>query len=65
MFACYQESEQRRFLGDSSFWLILHELLDSSPPLLKLPDGKELTLPSSLEQELTITPEGKDLLSGK
>ena len=65
VFTCYQESEQRRFLGDSSFWLILHELLESSPPLLKLPDGKELTLPTDPDQELTITPEGKDVLSGK
>ena len=65
VFACYQESEQRIFLGDSSFWVILHELLESSPPLLKLPYGKDLTLPSSPDQELSITPEGKEVLSGK
>ena len=65
VFGRYQESEERRFLGDSSFWVILHELLESSPPLLKLADGKELTQPTSPNQELTITPEGKDVLSGK
>ena len=65
VFARYQESEQRRFLGDSSFWIILHELLDSSSPLLKLLDGKALTLPTSPDQELTIAPEGKDVLFGK
>ncbi|MDX2505472.1 MAG: hypothetical protein QNL62_13490 [Gammaproteobacteria bacterium] len=65
IFACYQESEERRFLGDSSFWEILHEFLQSSPPLLKLSDGKTLTLPISLDQELTISQTGKEVLSGK
>ncbi len=64
IFACYQESEERRFLGDSSFWVILRELLESSPPLLKMPEGKELTLPINSGQELTITSEGKEVLSG-
>lgn len=65
IFGLYQKSEERRFLGDSSFWNILHELLDSSPPLLKLPDGKELTLPTSPDQELSITKTGEEVLAGK
>jgi len=65
VFAQYQESEERRFLGDTSFFAILHEFLESSPPLLKLPAGKELTLPTSPDQELSITPAGKEVLSGK
>lgn len=65
IFGCYQESEERRFLGDSSFWSILDDFLASSPPLLKLPEGKELTLPTSPDQELSITQTGKDVLSGK
>ena len=64
VFGEYQKSEERKFLGDSSFWSILHEFLDSSPALLKLPEGKTLTLPTSPDQELTITPAGKDVLSG-
>jgi hypothetical protein len=37
VFSRYQESEDRMFLGDSSFWVILQERLESSPPLLSLP----------------------------
>jgi hypothetical protein len=32
----YQQTEERRFLGDASFWVMLHELFESSPPLLKV-----------------------------
>lgn len=65
VFGAFQESEERRFMGDSSFWEILHRLLESSPPLLKLPEGKQLTLPTSPDQELTITEHGKEVLSGE
>lgn len=65
IFGLYQDTEARRFLGDSSFWVILHELLASNPPLLELPEGKELTLPSRPDQELTITAAGRDVLAGK
>ncbi len=65
VFGGTQELEERVFLGDSSFWVILQALLDSNPALLKLPEGKQLTLPTSKDQELTITPVGLDVLSGK
>jgi len=65
VFGRYQESEDRRFLGDSSFWVILQELLESSPPLLNLPEDMELTLPTSPDQKLTITPMGKNVLAGE
>lgn len=65
IFGLYQETEERRFLGDASFWVMLHEFLDASPPLLELPPGKRLTLPTSPDQELTITPAGADVLDGK
>ncbi|SFG47706.1 hypothetical protein [Neptunomonas qingdaonensis] len=65
IFGLSQATEDRRFLGDSSFWGILHEFLASSPALLKLPQGKELTLPMSPDQELSLTQAGKDVLSGK
>jgi hypothetical protein len=64
VFACVQNMEERVFMGGSSFWVILHELLESSPPLLALPEGKKLTLPASEDQELTITPVGLEVLSG-
>jgi len=63
VFGRYQESEDGRFLGDSSFWLMLYELLESDPPLLELTQGGELTLPNP-NQELTITPTGSEVLSG-
>ena len=65
VFGAFQDTEERKFMGDSSFWEILNQLLDSSPPLLELPEGKELTLPTNSDQELTITPQGEEVLSGK
>lgn len=64
IFDCYQKTEERRFLGDSSFLMILEQLLESSPPLVKLTKGHELNLASSLDAELTITSAGKDVLAG-
>ena len=64
-FGKYMETEERRFLGDSSFWDILREMLVSEPPLLTLPDNIELSLPSTPDQLLTITQAGKDVLQGK
>lgn len=65
IFGYNQRLEERIFLGDSSFWDILHAFLESSPPLITLPEGKQLTLPTSPDQELTITPAGEEILSGK
>ncbi len=65
VFSRYQESEDRKFLGDSSFWVILKELLESKPPLLSLSEGEKLTLPINPNQELTITPTGREVLAGK
>jgi len=65
VFGLYQQTEERRFLGDASFWVMLHELLESSPPLLKLAEGKALSLPASPDQALTITTAGEEVLAGK
>ncbi len=65
IFGLNQESEDRVFLGDSSFWFMLQELLDSSPPLLNLSAGERLKLPIDPNQELAITQMGKDVLAGK
>ncbi len=65
VFGGSQELEERIFLGDSSFWVVLQELVTSNPPLIVLPDGKELTLPTSIDQELTITTAGLEVLAGK
>ena len=65
LFDKYMETEERRFLGDSSFWDILREMLVSEPPLLTLPENIELSLPSTPDQLLTISQTGKDVLQGK
>ncbi len=65
IFGRNQDLEERMFLGDSGFWDILHEFLSSSPPLLKLSEGKALTLATGPGQELTITSAGREVLSGK
>lgn len=65
VFGLNQDAEQRIYMGDSSFWIILHQLLDSQPPLLVLPEGKKLTLPTSPDQQLSLTPAGKEVLAGQ
>ncbi|MEW7979297.1 MAG: hypothetical protein AB2813_05690 [Candidatus Sedimenticola endophacoides] len=65
VFGGNQELEERAFMGDASFWVVLHELLNSNPPLIVLTEDKELALPTSKDQELTITPTGIDVLAGK
>ncbi len=65
VFGGSQELEERVFLGDSSFWVVLNELLVSNPPLIVLPDGNELTLPTCKDQELSITTAGLGVLDGK
>jgi hypothetical protein len=64
IFARNQESEERKFLGDTSFWAILHELSASYPPLLKLSNGQRFIPSSCPDQQLTLTAEGKEILSG-
>ena len=65
VFGLNQKAEERVFLGDSSFWCILQELLDSKPALLKLPENIQLTIPTAKDQKLTITPAGLEVLSGQ
>lgn len=65
LFRRYQQSEERKFMGDASFRVILHELLGSTPALLELPANSELTLPPAWDQELTVTTAGKAVLAGK
>ncbi|WP_028864030.1 hypothetical protein [Psychromonas aquimarina] len=65
LFSCTQKLEERIFLGDAGFWEVLHELLESSPPLITLSQGKELTLPAGKELELSITSAGLKVLAGK
>lgn len=63
LFARYMESEERRFLGDASFLMVLNTLANSVTPLVKS-DPKPLTLPASPDQRVTITKEGLECLDG-
>ena len=65
VFARYQETEERCFLGDLVFMDILQALLHSSPALLELPHGQRLALTAGPEQVLEITPAGREVLAGK
>ena len=65
LFAQYQETEQRRFMGDLSFWAILEQMINSNPPMLQLSDGSECVTPSNQEQTVTITSLGMEVLQGQ
>ncbi len=64
VFAAYIETEERKFMGDLSFWESLREMIEASPPLLRLPEGQVL-LPIGPEKELTVTRIGKQVLAGE
>ncbi len=61
-----QALEERMFLGDSSFWVILQELLNSNPPLIVYSGDKASeVIPTPKDQKVAITPAGLDVLAGK
>lgn len=72
LFCAAQAQEERRFMGDSSFWLIVAELINSAEPLLTLtkgasfeppPPGPPSTAFCGLRCELT--PAGHAVLAGE
>jgi hypothetical protein len=65
IFGANQKREQRVFMGDLSFWGILRDMLQSNPPLLALPPGKQLSLPPEKDQALSLTTAGESVLSRK
>ena len=65
LFEDYQQTEESRFLGDSSFWVILNALLESCPALIQSSDGKSIISPFKMEQKLTVTNKGMQVLSGE
>ncbi len=71
VFGASQKCEDRQYMGDSSFWVIIQELLEplafaeTSQPLLKLPEGMDWARPPTPEHELTITPTGEAVLAGE
>lgn len=80
LFAAYQQSEERRFMGDTVFWGYLAQMLEndseldteskkesyeSKEALITLPPGKALTLPTAPDQILSITESGRRVLQGE
>lgn len=65
VFGLNQDLEERIFLGDLSFWVILQELIDSTPALLELADAGKLISETAQSQKITITSIGLDVLSGR
>ena len=74
LFHAYQESEERKFMGDSSFWIILNELTIGPSPALQKDDGTDFIFPEPYpqypsaafrEQRLIMTETGKQLLTGE
>ncbi len=66
IFSTYQQNEERRFMGDSTFWGYLAQMVYCELPLIKLADEQQrLTLTHSSSQQLHITDEGKRVLSGE
>ncbi|MDH3326883.1 MAG: hypothetical protein OEM38_09230 [Gammaproteobacteria bacterium] len=65
LFTAYQQSEERRFMGDTQFWGYLAQMLEGDLPLIKLPEGQTLTLPASPDQILSITEVGQQVINGE
>jgi hypothetical protein len=65
VFGLYQQTEDRVFMGDASFWAILDELIQSKPPLILPSAGGALGFPPKGDTALTITTAGEDVLAGK
>ncbi|CAA6803304.1 MAG: Unknown protein [uncultured Sulfurovum sp.] len=61
VFGEYIKTEERRFLGDSSFWNILKEMLEAKTPLLKI---NMPLLPINPKQSIEITQMGREVLDG-
>lgn len=65
LFGRYQTTEERRFLGDSSFWWVVEDLLTASPPLLRVTAGGPWIHPPAPAHRLAITSHGAAVLAGE
>ena len=69
IFSENQHLEERIFMGDNSFWVILNELLTSQPPLIQITQEKTFTAasaepPTPETQLINITAAGQAVLAG-
>ncbi len=65
VFRLYQDTEERRFMGDASFCSVLNGLINSVPALIAASSDNKIISNPSPEQKLTITAAGVDVLKGK
>jgi len=72
IFDAFQELEEARFMGDSTFWLYLNSMIDCDAPLLQIDHGGMLRLPTSHpwppefgEQYITTTATAKDVMENR
>jgi len=65
LFSLCQQTEESIFMGDSSFWVILNQLLQAPEPLISLYSGNSLNLPAKPEDILSITDTGKAVLNAE
>ena len=65
VFGLYQQTEDRVFMGDASFWAILDELIQSKSPLIRSSTVGPLSFPRIADTALTITAAGEDVLAGR
>lgn len=64
IFGHSQNEEDRRFLGDLSFYRMLRELMQQRPPLLQQTAGPPLVDKPSPSQQLSLTSAGEAILNG-
>jgi hypothetical protein len=63
LFGDYQHTEEARFMGDLSFWLVLDELLNSDQPLVVLANGEKRYDPRNRADVFQLTDAGQQVLS--
>ncbi len=59
-----QALEDGIFMGDSSFRMVLQQLISCTPALITLTDNRPLDFPQPSKQQLNITETGKKMLAG-
>ena len=65
LFRAYQDTEDRMFMGDLSFWHILEEMLLSNHPLIRLPNDKRRIEPGVYSDILSLTETGTAVLENR
>lgn len=72
IFAASQNAESPQFMGDSSFWLFIREMVNSPAPLLKVVGSNEFRVPGMfgpddafIAQRLKLTSLGEHVLAGE